>query len=114
MRQITLLTALLLSSASHSEALSLNEARELHDFAHVGGGFMVQAGAYGVWKSLFRQEHRGHAIAFAILTSAVVAFTWEAKNFSDGDPKTTFSGHDFGMSMLGTGAATATILTFGF
>lgn len=112
-RSLTLLLivlALVAGANAFGADYDLN-VRGLHDTAHLGGGVLVQATAFGLWKSVIANgrnddgSKRGRkdvwvAHVFGLLTTAIVAFSWE---FKDGRP----SGRDFGMSMLGAGAFTA-------
>lgn len=97
--------------AAPARALDFDNPRDLHDVAHVGIGFTVGTGAYGAWKLLVQPEDRWVAIVFGTLTSALIAGSWELSAYNKGKQP---SAHDFGMSMLGAGSATAAVLVFGF
>jgi hypothetical protein len=90
--------------------LRADDARGLHDFAHVSGGALAGFGAYGAWKALMRPKDRATAIVFGVLTGLMAC---GIKEMHDA-PKRTDSLRDFGYCAVGTGAATATILTFDF
>lgn len=108
-RSITIIL-LLLSGTVRAE--SFEDIRGLHDIAHTGGGFVVNAVSYGVWKKILRPEDRLAAHVLAVLTTALVAAGKEASDVAK--PGGRFSGRDFGYSILGAGVFSGCALSFDF
>ena len=105
---VIFLTALCCLLARVAEA---NDARALHDQAHAMGGALAQFGSYGIWKAIMRPEHRGTALLFGVLTSAMVCVTKEASDWGNGG---NFGGRDLAYCGVGVGAAAIAIPLFGF
>lgn len=109
---ITVVLALLFFFCAIGNADDIDDARVTRDFAHAAGGYVVNTGAYGIWKSIMLPRDKATAVVFAVLTTAIVCSSKEASDWSR--PGGVFSGRNMAACGLGVGASVLSIKAFGF
>lgn len=88
-------------------AIDLKDPRQLHDVTHFTTGYALGTLTYGMWKTILGKEDKTTNALLGFATAVVIAGAYELA-------VSTPNERDFRFSLMGSTAASFTIIAFDF